>query len=317
MGKANGIDFQEKLVPVDVVRQLANGSFEHLSVRIDEAVERSRGMFVGEDDAQVARIATFPQYVVVGSSDGRYFRAPYEDVGGDIKILLPEQIDVPLVDEGNAIDFIKQYAISTVDAILSDNKEETRERILSLLSLHESVEDERDVADEVVKLLSSNREWRSLYSEQRSEIAEQISDLLGAIRDRQIDPKYSPLYNGTIPEEKFENYREVVTSGLSLVADKLEKIQTVAESAFYPFCEAIEGADKTSEEERTISKFVSFSEDFIEDIQSLREHVAFAINNEKCVMCIAQVHDAVAESLYDFDVVGSFIEKMASNFSES
>lgn len=312
---------KDRMVPVDAIRELSSGSYEHLSLRIDAALKENASRFVGESNAQVAVVATFPGHVVIGSDDGRYFRCRYEDKDGQITFGLSESLDVPIIDTSNSKEFIHRYAMSAVDAILSGNKEESRERLLGLIGMEESAAafESVDLADLVRGLLKANRPWRQAFSEKRVAIREHLKDIISSIDNKQMETKYVGLYDGSIPEEKFGNYASIVAGDLSVLADRYESVQTRAESAFYPFTEAVaESQDgRSQEDEEVLQQFAAFSEDFIEDIHELREHLAFAQESEPCVMCLGQIYDAMAEALTDYDIAGSFVERMAKTINEA
>lgn len=309
---------KEKMVPVDVMRDLTRGSFEHLSQRIKLAVSENRELFSDKRSVQVDSIATFPGYVLVGTAEGNYYRSKYEDVDGNIRLAVPEKIDVPVVDAGNAKQFSRQYAMGVVDSILSGTKEESVERVLAYLDLTESVNTTPPgIADIVFEHVRQARPWRSLYNEQKQEIVGSLKEAAEVLRSQKISPKYAPLYDGTIPEEKFENYRSEVVNNLSVASERLERAQTKAEMVYYPFFESLQNTTRTPEEDQVLGQFSSFAEDFFEDIQDLREYVSNGLKNEQCVMCLGQVHDAVAESLTDYEIAGTFVERMVVDLRDA
>jgi hypothetical protein len=307
------------MVPVDVLRELSRGSFEHLSFRLDDTIAENRHMFVGKREVDVARLATFQSHVLVGTEDGQYFKAKYEDVNGRIKMGLPERLDVPVVESSNAGDYIREYALGAVDAILAGNKTESRERLLALVKLEEAVETGEESLTDIIRnhLNQTSRQWRSIYSEQKEAISAEIKDLAEAFVARKVDAKYVPLYDGTIPEEKFESYRDAVGMDLGVIADRLDKVQTGAETAFLPFAESIANVTRTAEDDQVLQQFESFANDYFEDLQEAREHLAFALKNEQCVMCLGQIHDALAEALTDYEIAGTFVEHMSKRFTEA
>lgn len=309
----------QKMVPVDVLRELARGSFEHLSVRLDDTITENKHMFVGKREVDVTRVATFPSYVLVGSEDGTYYKAKYEDKDGRIKLGLPEKLDVPVVESSNADDYVRQFALSAVDAILAGNLQESREQLMAIVKLEESVETGAESLTDIVinHVNNAGRMWRTTYNEQKEAIKAEIAEVAESISRRSLDTKYTPLYDGSIPEEKFESYRDAVTMDLGVVADRMEQVQTAAETAFLPFSESIANVTRTTEDDQVLQQFDSFANDYFEDLQEAREHLAFALKNEECVMCLGQIHDALAESLTDYEIAGTFVEYMAKRFVES
>ena len=309
----------EKMVPMDVIRELSRGSFEHLSVRLDGAIEENRHMFAGKREVDLARLATFPARVIVGTADGEYFSARFEDIEGRIKLELPERLDVPVLDKSNTKELTRQYSLGAVDAILAGNQAESRERLAALVKLQESAEEKVESLTSAVfnHVNDRSRFWRDVYAGQKEAIEEQMRGFVDTLAENKIDPKYYPLYDGTIPEEKFESYRDAISMDLAIVSERLEKIHSGAESAYIPYAEAVANIVRTPDEDDVLKQFDAFSEDYFHDLHALREYVAFGLKNEECVMCLGQIHDAIAESLTDYEVAGSFVKMMASQFVEA
>jgi len=309
------------MIPLDEVQKLMDGSYERLTALIDVAVQEHRDLFLSEDRGEdVARVATFSDKVVVGTSAGDYFEAKFQEGEEGITFESPTSLDVPVVDQGNAAQYVREFTLSTVDALLSEDKDAARGRLLALASLREEKQEqtERDYAEDVAAHLGEARPWRHVMHEQSDDIRRQVVDQLESIREGQLEPKYKPLYEtDDIPEETFEDYRELVNTDLQIVAERLEKAQHDAEVVYLPFSESIANAEVTEEEDEVLSHFCFFAEDFIKDLQTVRELVAEAVQNEQCVMCLGQIYDALTESLVDYEVAGAFVGRMTRAFDEA
>lgn len=312
---------REAMIPLDEVQRLMEGSFEQMAALLDGAVEKSRTLFVAEgSDEDVARVATFPGRVIVGTSGGHYFEAVFVEKDGDIVIESAEPYEVRVVDQGNAAEYVREYTMSTVDALLSEDASVAKERLLALASLQEehTEQAEVDYSDEVVEHLSAARPWRHVYSDQNKDIRRQVVDQLEAIGKAQLEAKYKPLYEtDDIPEENFEDYRELVNTDLRAISSRFEKVQHAVEAAYIPFAESINVDDLTEEEDEVIGHFKFFAEDLIEDLQELRQLVAEAAQNEHCVMCLGHIYDSLTESLADYEIAGAFVERMVQAFDEA
>lgn len=316
---ATNISFmQGKLVPVEAIRDFSTGSFEHLSIRLDDAISRNSKMFVEEDAVRAARIATFPSHVFVGTDDGQYFRVKYEDINGEIHLTESEKLDVSVVDGNSLPSYIDKFSYGVVDSILSSSKEEAKEGVLDLIALHEMANgQDEDLYTIINGLLRSDRPWHNTYESQIEGIRGQVGDILESISSEKVEPKFVALYDGSIPEEKFPSYYDSVVSALSDVAERLGQIASKTDSAYLPFVESVSSVSRTEEEDKVLGQFTAFADDFLEDLSIIRDHVAFALKNEGCVMCLGQIHDALAESLTEYEVAGAFIERMARRFNEA
>ena len=169
----------------------------------------------------------------------------------------------------------------------------------------------------VVNIISSSPPWKKAYRENVDAIKAQIRDLLSARPAVAIESKYTPLYDGSIPEDRFHLYLEPARNDLSVVMSRLTATESRIESSYLPFAEKIAKEDISDKEElATIREFTSFAEGVMgEEVHDLREHVRLAVENEQCAMCLGQIHDALAESLMDYEAAGLFVEYMATRFS--
>ena len=312
----NPFSIEDKIVPAEAIRAMVEGSYEQLTYRLDEAVEENRSLFT-EGNEDVARVATFRDKIIVGTSEGSYFEAKFESKDGNIVFLGLSQLDVPVVSSTNAAKSLRDYSLGIVDALMSEGISGSVDRILQLASLQEQsqVELARDYTGEVMAALSEGRPWRQVFAEQADEIRRQIVDVLGSIHENSFEAKYKPLYEtDEIPEEKFESYRSSAEEDLGLVLDRLEQVHHAAELVYFPFIESVGDANLDEEEAETLSHFCFFAEDLIEDLQEVRGIVSDALVNEQCVMCLGHIYDSIAESLVSYEMAASFIERMVGAF---
>ena len=227
------------------------------------------------------------------------------------------QLDVPVVSTSNAGRAVRDYSLSIVDSLLSDDVGVATRGMLQLASLQEQkqVEMARDYVGETLAALSEGRPWRQVFAEQKEEIRRQIVDVLESIRGNSLETKYKPMYEtDEIPEEKFEDYREMAEDDLSIVADRLESVHHAAEAAYLPFSESVGDAELEEDEAEVLSHFCFFAEDLIEDLTEIRGIVSDALANEQCVMCLGHIYDSIAESLPSYEMAASFVERMVGAF---
>lgn len=312
----NPFSIEDKIVPVEAIKKMVEGSYEQLTSRLDEAVEENRSLFT-EGVEDVARLATFRNKVIVGTADGSYFEAKFESKDGEIVFGEPSQLDVPVVSSSNAAKSVRDYSLSIVDSLMSEGVSESAGSIMQLASLQEQkqVELARDYTGEVMAALAEGRPWRQVFSEQSGEIRRQIVDVLESINDNALEAKYKPLYEtDEIPEEQFENYRGNAEADLGLASDRLEQVHHVAEAAYLPFIESVGDAELDEAEAEALSHFCFFAEDLIQDLQEVRGIVSDALVNEQCVMCLGHIYDSIAESLASYEMAAIFVERMVGAF---
>jgi hypothetical protein len=303
---------------VDAIRTLIEGSHEHLGVALDEALQKSRSVF--SKDGTISRMATFGDRMIVGTSAGEYFNVKFENKDGEVILLSPEKIDVPVVTSSNAAKSVKEFSLSAVDALMSENSQAAVGRLLALVDLQEQqqVVEARDYPAEAMAAVVSGRPWREAFTSQAKEITRQVVDKLESIRGAALDAKYKPMYESDeIPEEKFEDYRELALADLGVLADRLRIVHEAVEAAYLPFRDSLSKDELDESEEEVLSHFCFFSEDLIEDLGEVRSLVAATAENEQCVMCLGQVYDTFAESLTDYEIAGSFVQRMAGALDDA
>lgn len=298
---------KEKLVPTAVIRELTHGSFEHLSLKIDDAIAENASLFVGGSGIEVARIATFTDRVIVGASDGRVFSAPYIEEVGDIRIGHPEQIDVPVVDNSNAGEYINRFMMDVVNSLLTGKPDAQKESIVALMNLQESTgstEELKDLTTLVSEIVAAVPAWKAAFRENIDAVMAHINPP----SDPPIEVKYRPLYDGSLPEEKFPAYLEPAKRDLAVITSRLSTLEDKVTAVYSNLV-----GEKTVSEAQ--AEFALFSEGVLQEVHDLREHARIAIENEQCAMCVGQIHDVLAESLPDYEIATSFIEKMAPRFA--
>ena len=306
---------QNRMIPTDSLRSLAQGSMEHLTLRIDDAIAENVTAFIGENDAQVARVATFDGYVVVGAEDGRYFNAKYEDKAGSITFSDIIQIDVPVIDSENISEYVNRLAYDAASSLMEGKL--SVDEIVALMTIDESFDDEEDsdLASMVAGIIESMSPWKVVFNDQRDTIISQVGSVAESIKNSELTVKYTSLYDGSLPEERFHEFLGLARSDCAMVGKRLEALEARIDQAYIPFAEKFDDSKTLSAEDKdTVGQFISFSEGVAEEVHDLREHVRIAVDNEQCAMCLGQIYDRIAESLTDYEIAGSFVECMSTRF---
>lgn len=308
-----------RIVPLDALKNLIEGSFEHLGAGLDEAVAKNFSS-LSKVEAEVSRIATFKDHVILGTPAGEYFNVKYENKNGEIVLSSCEKVDVPVVTPSNAAKSVKEFSLSAVDALMSEDAKAGAKRILFLVDLQEQkqVVNARDYVAEAMASVASGRPWRQALASQQKEIARQVVDKLESIRSSVLEAKYKALYESDeIPEEDFEKFRTLAENDLATLAERLRVLHEAVEGAYLPFKDSLTKEELDESDEDVLSHFCFFSEDLIEDLGEIRSLVADTIENEQCVMCLGQVYDTIAESLADYGIASAFVQRMAGAYDDA
>lgn len=311
---------KEKMIPASIIQEMLQGSHEQLAAQVDYLVAENREMFVGDSDERVSRLATFNDRVLVATSSGKCFEVKLQSEDGEISFGEPSPLEVPVISSRNASHYMREQTLSAVDAILAGRLDEACDHLSILSAIQEGAEEnqDRDFAHELEHLADENRPWRAIYGQQHADIRGQIADQLEGMSDGQFEAKYRPMYEtDDIPEENFEDYRDMVDADIRLVADRLEAVQHGIEAKYLPFSESLTKVEHPEEEREVLSQFCEFAEDLVDELQSVRQLLADAIKAEECVMCLGQVYDFVAEALADYEIAGAFVERMVGDIDEA
>ena len=309
----------DKIVSADSIRKLTSGSYEHLGFLIDESIQAKKSSFV-RGGATVSRMATFEDHIIVGTSDGDYFNVKFEDKNGEIILDTPVHLDVPVVSASNAVKSLKDFSLDAVDSLMSEGMDAVIGKLLILADLQgqKQISEARDYPGEAMASVVSGRPWREAFASQANEITRQVVDKLESIRGNALESKYKPMYESDeIPEEKFENYRSMALADLEVLSNRLQAVHESAETAYLPFRDSLSEDEMDEADEEVLSHFCFFSEDLIADLGEVRAIVADTVANEQCVMCLGQVYDTIVESLTDYEIAGSFVQRMTGALDDS
>jgi len=89
----------EFLIPNETIKTFQINSFEDTIERIRTAVEDNKTMFLRDKEGSIAVLATFPNQVIVASSDGKIQRADIEKQEGSFIVKNITEIDGVLKKE--------------------------------------------------------------------------------------------------------------------------------------------------------------------------------------------------------------------------
>lgn len=112
------------------LRRLSQGSFEHLIARLSEALSESH---VFEDGVQHSVVATFPDHVLVATSDERVARVPFSESENGIEMGTPEFLPVTSFNKEEQTKVLQAEVRETLRGLLK-NEPEAGQRLASLVA---------------------------------------------------------------------------------------------------------------------------------------------------------------------------------------
>ena len=308
-------------ISIESYKAIVTGSYEDFITKLNGALQESQASYLDSPGPGAKIVATFDSYFVASDQKGEFYKFSYAMEESAAKISLIEKIQVPVLNKSTSFTFKKQYSNTAIDSILSGNIQESVKIIGDLIDIEETYPllDEQVIADSMMDKMKNEPAWKVALAGDLEEVARVIGDAdFLKISERALNAKYMDLYNGTIEEEKFESYREDVVADMSILSDRLEVAHSTIESVFYPFQEIVEQlSEDQSEDTEELNKFNKFMESFMQDMTQIRENLAEALENAECVMCLAQIHDIIAEEVYSLELFSKYVSTSLSSFFDA
>lgn len=303
-------------VPTQAVQKLLFGSYEHLISRVDEVVQAECVRLFGES-CEAKTLGVFPGQAIVGSEDGKFVRVSFEDVQGQkLRLTDHTEIEVPLVTESNISKFVQEEAGRAVDDILNGRIEAARARVRGLSYFVGEEATDQQLTESWIASISAERPWRRLYKEQNQKIRKFLWGELTSLEENKLGPKYKKLYDGSTPDEELESFREAVASDLSYVAERADALADIIEKAIVAVGETTPHLGDP-EEDAVLSILGTFAEDLAQDLRGVHHTVSEAPGQVGCVSCLGELYDTSAGALYDYEVAGRFVERMAAKLKDA
>ena len=179
-----------RVLPVDVLAKLAEGSYEARSVRLQALVESQAKTLFGSD-VRVRVQYTFDHHAIVATSANQpMWRVGFVGEGSDLRVLQAEPLDIPSYGADKLHEFTASECAKVVDALLSGDTAGAVEKMQALMPLADECQrDPRRVVESMRGLLQGERFWKRMLHgvEARGQLEDKAAVVL---------PKYSHLYEG-------------------------------------------------------------------------------------------------------------------------
>ena len=308
---------KKSFVPVEEVRKLSHGSYEHVIAKIQSAVnEAAPGIFGEKTEARIC--GTFPGNAVVMAESGAVVRAFWEQAeDGSIKIVRHEELKVASFTSENLDEYVSAQVGKAVRAWESGRVQEAQAIIAEIAPY---VNDRPQLEDsKVVEMLqiefTGTRPWRQIYNAQVGRIRKTIGERrMTQLGKEKGEKKFALLYGGTLNESAQAGYRDLVKADLSYLTSRVESLRDLVESSYSGLGSVVRSDDLKGN--AAIKTFVVFSEDLISDLRRLHKVLSEAGNNLAKIDSLGKLYDVVAEGLYDREVAANFVDTMATRLQE-
>lgn len=303
-------------VPTESMQQLLHGSYEHLISGLDTALDRKKDLF-GEGVGTVKVLGTFPGSAVVLTEGGKFFRVSYEpSPNGEVKITGKKDLHVPLVTS-NLGEFLRAEASSVVDAFLEGAHDKVEAKLQGLLPFIDRMTATSDasVVEAVVISLKTERPWRRVFKEQGPKIRKFLWDDLSRFEETRLRPKFSQLYDGSVPADNLGEYKDLVLTSVKSLSEKVSTLAKTLEDARNSLIGA-PASFKDMGEDAMVTTFSAFVEDLFDDTQALASDLGEAAAKMTGVPDLGRLYDSVVEKMNDFEMAACFAEKMTAQLRD-
>ena len=214
------------------------------------------------------------------------------------------------------IDSVVESAINTffesrdADAVLA--------QLLTALPLIKVPEDvtEAHTLNGLLTKLKAPRYWRRVCDDR----AVQIEGLLGEssvdrLRKDRLTPKYGVLYMTPVEESVQAAYRAVVDSDLAARVAQLTDIHESVVACVESSRAHVTALSESGTARSIVGLYTAFSSDLVDDLNTISELTARTLPELRSVAARARLRDALAESLYMYEVARRFAETVTARLT--
>lgn len=298
--------FANRYYPDNDVRRLSTGSFEQLTARIDEAVQRDTVRLFGEKVSSEVG-ATFPDHALVFSEDGRVLDVRFEDVGGSIKIT---SFSAPKTEAFASTDsrrtHLRTEAEQTASLFVSGSLTEAKVKLRQLLPLVDAKESHHDdqMVSSMIAFRRADRLWKTFFAEKANEIKRLTLSEAEQTQKNRIQAKFRSLYDGTVDTVGLNKFSDLVDTAIKQLGDRVESLRT-------RLTQSVSTVAVTESSDPSVTALSAFGSDLAEDLALVGRTLTQAQQRISRTDCLGRLHDALASDLVNQEIASQFVIKTA------
>lgn len=301
-------------VPRDEVLKLTKGSFEHLAVRVEQAVKTEKARLF--ENAEVQVLGTFAKHAVVLTDAGKVFHAQFEEsASGEIRFISAVEADAVVVPRDSMSKFLKKEAKAVADLYLKGLVSEANRRMNQLAKLVDAnaVFDDGKIVENFIEELTRDTDWRRQVSAETGSVRQVLGEVVEELSSKKLRAKFFKLYDGSLSGAELEHYRGLVNEDLGHL---MGRVEAVREQTLESISKLREVVEKVPESEReTVRAFEGFVAEFSADLVSLPGALSETVQGVESVGALGKLFDAVAEELLRYEVAGAFAVQMTNRLA--
>ncbi len=304
-------------VPREEILKLTSNSFEHRVVRIETALLAEKARLF--EDAVPQILGTFEGRVMVLTDAGKCFAVSYEEgVNGVPHFLKSELVEAAVYPRSALPSFLRKEAQRAVDLYIKGDVVESAAKISLLAKMVDdtAVYDDTKIVDSFIANITSSRAWKKvLEAKSGADIKSLLGESFEQLQSAQLQPKFSKLYDGSLVGEELEKYRNLVSSDLGSLNERLTSLLTTTLKTFGQLRDVV--AKLPVEAKSTGTEFSAFAEDLVDDLHQAVQAFAETRQGVDAVGSLGRLFDAVVEELYRYEVAGGLVETFTRELSQS
>lgn len=325
VGKAAGKSDAEKMVNEmhlpKVSRELHEMCKSSMECNIQEMrrmVKEDKAKFGGSEKIEVFPIATYPTHLVVMNENHEVYRADLERNNLTNRAFFTKIVKLGVRPVTDWLEEGMDNLGSSVDLLMEGKNSDAKKKMVEFINKFGAIGGQEGLLRAkyrvIAKQLQHESFWKKYVDENRAMVRKYLHGELSKLREPNIRPRYSDVYTGAATAEKTGAVKEKLVNELREMGQKadltLSRIsQAVKDSA--PVLE--QNTFHDIEADVMVSKFRQFSEDFVQDLQTLRGAIQEALRDGH-VPAMGMVYDTAAGRFDEYKIAGRLIEKILENF---
>jgi hypothetical protein len=299
------------IVPTEVVRKYLAGSFEEISLRVEQAVSREPGRVFGEDGGAIKVVGTFGGYAIVVNSKAQFVKVMYEVANsGEFMIVGVEKLAIPVYDTPEKVrGFLRSEASTVVESFYHGDYDGALERVVQIMRTMDGTAAYSDaqVVANMIEVAQAPREWKVKLG---------VKSLGETIEVPEYEAKFSKINDGSVPAEKLEGYRAIVAADLKNLTDRMGATKVTVEEAFASLTNLIDTYPELAVEE-SVAEIKAFINDLSADLIGAQASVTEALTGISSIPALSELYDVLAEGLNRQEVAGRYISLAVANLASA
>ena len=246
---------------------------------------------------------------------GKFIGAKYEIRDGNlVRFMETKELAVPVIDPESMTDDMVKKAVDNF--FENGDIGESMMGIISVMPSKKSPVDQ--IQDKIDNLFAGGNLWRKQIEQNKEKSVAHGWDY-GLGVPMNIKPKFENVCEGLVNDDELEDFEEETEGALRDIESKFMDMYEAVLVSYQNYKGATAGLKnkdgKETEEDRVLSNFEAFSEDYLDHLKEVVEFISESVKETGCVVCRAIVHDAIAHRARELELAGRLIRKVSAQLT--